>query len=170
MKDGVVSGGGRTMTYGALIGDKLFNAQTVAANLNPGQSPAKPVAQYKLVGTSPPRIDIPDKVTGKYTYVQNVRVPGMLHARVVRPRGQGAYGVGTPKVAVGRRGLDQEHPERPGRPRRTTSSRVVSPTGVRRDPGGRAAEGEVGADAEAADEREPWRQMRQQDTAGRTAS
>ena len=38
-----------------------------------------------------PRIDIPDKVTGKYTYVHNVRMPGMLHGRMVRPRGQGAY-------------------------------------------------------------------------------
>ena len=37
------------------------------------------------------RIDIPDKVTGKYTYVHQVRVPGMLHGRMVRPRGQGAY-------------------------------------------------------------------------------
>ena len=100
VKDGVVSGGGRTVTYGALIGDKLFNAPTVAANLNPGQSPAKPVAQYKLVGTSPPRIDIPDKVSGKFTYVHSVRAPGMLHARVVRPRGQGSYGVGTKVLSV----------------------------------------------------------------------
>ena len=36
-------------------------------------------------------MDIPDKVTGKYTYVHQVRVPGMLHGRMVRPRGQGAY-------------------------------------------------------------------------------
>ena len=51
----------------------------------------KPVSQYKLVGThGVPRVDIPEKVTGKYTYVHNIRVPGMLHGRVVRPRGQGA--------------------------------------------------------------------------------
>jgi CO/xanthine dehydrogenase Mo-binding subunit len=44
-------------------------------------------------------VDIPDKVTGKYVYVHNIRVPGMLHGRVVRPRGQGAYGDGTaPKI------------------------------------------------------------------------
>ena len=42
-----------------------------------------------------PRVDIPAKVTGTYTYLQNVRVPGMLHGRIVRPRGQGAYGDGT---------------------------------------------------------------------------
>jgi len=39
-----------------------------------------------------PRLDIPDKVTGKYTYIQNVKVPGMLHGRLVRPHGQAAYG------------------------------------------------------------------------------
>ena len=38
-----------------------------------------------------PRKDIPAKVNGSYTYVHNIRVPGMLHGRVVRPRGQGAY-------------------------------------------------------------------------------
>ena len=41
-----------------------------------------------------PRIDIPAIVTGNYTYIQNVRVPGMLHGRVVRPRGQGSVNAG----------------------------------------------------------------------------
>src|SRR6185312_11560267 len=54
----------------------------------------------KLVGTSPPRLDIPDKVTAAYTYVYSVRVPGMLHARIVRPRGQGAYGTGVQIASV----------------------------------------------------------------------
>lgn len=40
-----------------------------------------------------PRFDLPDKVSGKYVYMQHVRVPGMLHGRVVWPQGQGAYGV-----------------------------------------------------------------------------
>jgi CO/xanthine dehydrogenase Mo-binding subunit len=139
---GVVSGGGKTITYGQLLGGKLFNvkmgsqynlaptqppapsvAQGVASTgsgssqglaaaevlptpafvpspgqgLSPGAPGTKPVSQYKLVGVSPgpPRVDIPDKITGRYTYVQNVRVPGMLHGRIVRPRGQGAYGDGT---------------------------------------------------------------------------
>jgi CO/xanthine dehydrogenase Mo-binding subunit len=139
---GVVSGGGKTMSYGQLLGGKLFNvkmapqynlaptqppsqsvAQSVASTgsgssqglaaaevlptppfvpspgqgLSPGAPGTKPVSQYKLVGVAPGpgRVDIPDKITGRYTYVQNVRVPGMLHGRVVRPRGQGAYGDGT---------------------------------------------------------------------------
>ncbi len=109
VKSGVVSGGGKSVTYGALIGDKLFNVEiagfsTKGSATSPAQAVAgspgtKPVGAYTLVGTSPPRVDIPDKVTGKYVYVHGVRVPGMLHGRVVRPRGQGAYGDGTaPKI------------------------------------------------------------------------
>jgi nicotinate dehydrogenase subunit B len=106
---GVVSGGGKSITYGQLLGDKLFNVripggapttqfnptQPGATSINAGGAGAKPISQYKLVGTRVPRVDIPDIVTGKFTYVQNIRVPGMLHGRVVRPRGQGAFGLGT---------------------------------------------------------------------------
>ncbi len=53
-----------------------------------------------MVGTPVPRNDLPDKVSGKYVYMQHVRVPGMLHGRVVRPRGQGAYGSGAKVLAV----------------------------------------------------------------------
>jgi nicotinate dehydrogenase subunit B len=67
----------------------LINATVNPTTLIQGQAPAKPLSSYTLVGTSPPRIDIPAKIAGTYTYVQNVRVPGMLHGRVVRPRGQG---------------------------------------------------------------------------------
>jgi CO/xanthine dehydrogenase Mo-binding subunit len=109
VKDGVVSGGGKSVTYGQLIGDKVFNVKiqgfsvpgtfTSPAQAIAGSPGTKPVSQYRLVGTNPPRVDIPDKVNGRYTYVQNIRVPGMLHGRVVRPRGQGAYGAGTaPKI------------------------------------------------------------------------
>ena len=114
-KDGVISGGGKQVTYGQLVGGKLFNVEMPAAynlapipgfgggspsagaGLNPGQPPSKSIANYTLVGTNPgpQRIDIPAKVAGTYTYVQNIRIPGMLHGRLVRPRGQGAYGGGT---------------------------------------------------------------------------
>ena len=50
------------------------------------------------MGQRIPRFDIPDKVSGKYVYIQHVRVPGMLHGRVMWPRGQGSYGAGIPKV------------------------------------------------------------------------
>src|SRR5262249_44311624 len=102
-----VSGGGKTVTYGQLIGDKLFNTSipnmsTTGNATTPVQAVAgapgtKPVGAYTMVGKTgvAARIDIPDKVTGKYTYVHNIKLPGMLHARLVRPRGQGAYGDGT---------------------------------------------------------------------------
>ena len=106
---GVVSGGGKAISYGDLLGDKLFNVQIPvgapttsfnptqpgATSINAGGTGAKPISQYKLVGTLVPRIDIPDIVTGNYTYIQNIRIPGMLHGRVIRPRGQGAFGLGT---------------------------------------------------------------------------
>ncbi len=96
---GVVSGGGKTVSYGQLLGGKLFNTTitgataTAAAALQPGQGASKPISSYKMV-TVPntvARIDIPDKVTAAYTYVHQLRLPGMLHGRLVRPRGQGAY-------------------------------------------------------------------------------
>jgi nicotinate dehydrogenase subunit B len=107
VKDGVVSGGGRTMTYGELVGGGLLNTKLVAPTLNPGQSPAKPVGQYTLIGSTVPRVDVPDKVSGKYTYVHNIRIPGMLHGRVVRPRGQGPFGTGAPIVSVDESSIKQ---------------------------------------------------------------
>jgi CO/xanthine dehydrogenase Mo-binding subunit len=79
---------GRSVTYGQLIGDKRFNLAFT------GTAPVKSVSDYKLVGVALPRRDIPEKVRGAYPYMQHVRVPGMLHGRVVRPRGQSAYGTG----------------------------------------------------------------------------
>jgi nicotinate dehydrogenase subunit B len=45
----------------------------------------KPVERYRIVGRHAPRIDIPSKVSGRLTFVHDMRVPGMLHGRVVRP-------------------------------------------------------------------------------------
>ncbi|HEY6032362.1 MAG TPA: molybdopterin cofactor-binding domain-containing protein [Gaiellaceae bacterium] len=91
---GVVSGGGKSATYGELIGGHLFNVKMT------GKEQVKKPADYKVVGTRVARIDIPDKVSGKYTYMQNVRVPGMLHGRIVRPKGQGAYGTGAKPLSI----------------------------------------------------------------------
>lgn len=75
----------KTVTYGALLGGKRFLVP------NTGKAPLKDVADYKLVGKSVKRIDTPAKVAGTFLYAHNVRLPGMLHARVVRPLGQGPY-------------------------------------------------------------------------------
>jgi CO/xanthine dehydrogenase Mo-binding subunit len=93
---GVVTGGGGSVSYGELVGGRLLDVSMAVAGLDAGVTPSKPVASYRLVGRArTPRVDIPAKVTGTYAYLQSVRVPGMLHGRVVRPRGQGAYGAGT---------------------------------------------------------------------------
>jgi CO/xanthine dehydrogenase Mo-binding subunit len=78
--DGVVtSGGGGQVSYGELIGNQKFNLKIT------GRATPKRFENYKIVGTNVPRVDIPAKATGKFTYTQDVRVAGMLHARVVRP-------------------------------------------------------------------------------------
>jgi nicotinate dehydrogenase subunit B len=84
--DGVISGGGKQVSYGELIADKTFSL-TVDHQKPPATKDAK---TFKIVGTSVPRLDIPDKVTGKFTYMHDFRVSGMLHGRVVRPPAIGA--------------------------------------------------------------------------------
>ena len=84
--DGVISGGGKKVSYGELIGEKNFSIK-----LDPKQPvKEKDPKNYKLVGKPVARLDIPDKLTGKFTYMQDFRVPGMLHGRVVRPPAIGA--------------------------------------------------------------------------------
>src|SRR5215475_4985245 len=84
--DGVVSGGGKRVSYGQLIGGKSFALKLDHAK----PAPAKDPKDYKLVGKPVARLDIPDKMTGRFTYMQDFRVPGMLHGRVVRPPAIGA--------------------------------------------------------------------------------
>jgi nicotinate dehydrogenase subunit B len=73
----------RAVRYAELIGDglKLDVDSKIALKKAP---------DYKLIGKSIPRVDIPAKVTGEFTYIHDVRVPGMLHARVIRPDDYGA--------------------------------------------------------------------------------
>jgi CO/xanthine dehydrogenase Mo-binding subunit len=88
VEHGVVSVRGdaaRSVAYGALIGNRRFDVPYT------GTAPVKDHRTHTIVGTSVPRHDIPEKARGEYAYVQHVRLPGMLHGRVVRPRGQGAY-------------------------------------------------------------------------------
>jgi CO/xanthine dehydrogenase Mo-binding subunit len=84
--DGVVSGGGQRVSYGELVGGKMFTIKLDHAK----PAPAKDPKDYKLVGRPVPRVDIPDKITGQFTYMHDFRVPGMLHGRVVRPPALGA--------------------------------------------------------------------------------
>ena len=89
----------RVVSYGELVGDKQFNLTMT------GSAPQKPVAEYKLVGRSPVRNDIPEKVSGRYVFLQHVRLPGMVHGRVVRPRGQGVYSAGAKVASLDERSI-----------------------------------------------------------------
>lgn len=74
----------KAVAYGDLLQGAAFGLK-----VDP-KAPLKAVADYQVVGTSVPRVDIPAKVTGEFTFVQDFRLPGMLHARVVRPDAVGA--------------------------------------------------------------------------------
>ena len=83
--DGVISAAnGRTVSYGELAAS-LDLKREATATVRP-----KPAGLHKIVGQSIPRFDIPGKVTGKAMYVQDLRLPGMVHGRVVRPPRYGA--------------------------------------------------------------------------------
>lgn len=94
--DGVIStaGGDRKAGYGELVAGKPLQ---VALDPN---VPLKAPAQHKLVGKDVPRVDIPGKVTGQFTFMQDFRLPGMLHARVIRPAGPGAKLVSVDEASI----------------------------------------------------------------------
>ncbi len=69
----------KSVSYSELIGNREFRLKVDKA------APLKDPANYTIVGQSVPRVDIPAKVTGEWTYMQDFRVPEMLHARVIRP-------------------------------------------------------------------------------------
>ena len=93
VRDGVVSIAGnpsKRVSYAQLIGGKRFNvriqAEGKAGELKLAQDvKPKDPKEYETVGKSVPRFDLPPKVTGERVYVHDVRIPGMLHGRVVRP-------------------------------------------------------------------------------------
>jgi CO/xanthine dehydrogenase Mo-binding subunit len=77
--DGTVSSGTSKMTYWDLAGEANLKREATA------RAQPKPPSEHRMVGKSVPRRDIPGKVTGKPSYVQDIRLPGMLFGRVVRP-------------------------------------------------------------------------------------
>ena len=98
IEDGLIRGhDNRSVSYGELIADQTIRLELAA------DVAVKAVGNYSIVGQSVPRVDLPAKATGELTYVHDVRVPGMLHGRVVRPPyagvDAGAF-VGTSLIAV----------------------------------------------------------------------
>jgi nicotinate dehydrogenase subunit B len=96
-KDGVVflkSDPRQRVSYGQLLLGRRFNLK-----LNTNTVPKDP-KQYTVLGTSALRIDLPAKATGQFQYVQHVRLPGMLHGKVVRPPTVGATVASVDKSTV----------------------------------------------------------------------
>lgn len=97
VENGLITAGGDDAaftTYGELIGDQRFDLAFT------GTAPVKSVDQYRLVAQPVKRNDIPLKANGTYQYMQHQRLPNMLHGRIVRPRGQGAYRDGVQVVSI----------------------------------------------------------------------
>ncbi len=83
--DGVISApDGRKVGYGELAAEADLKREATA------KVAPKPATSHRIVGKSIPRFDIPAKVTGGAAYVQDIRLPGMVHGRVVRPPRYGA--------------------------------------------------------------------------------
>ena len=85
VRDGAISGkSGRRFTYAELIGNKRFDLalSTTAKRRSP--------SEWIVLGKPIPSLDRVALVTGQFEFVHNVRVPGMLHGRVVRPPSVGA--------------------------------------------------------------------------------
>jgi nicotinate dehydrogenase subunit B len=79
--NGVVSGAGtgQTVSYAQLIGNQKFNAPLAST------APTKPTSAYKLIGTPQQRPEIRQIVTANMDWVGDIRLPGLLHGRSVRP-------------------------------------------------------------------------------------
>jgi CO/xanthine dehydrogenase Mo-binding subunit len=83
---------GRRVTYGELLAGKKFNVTLTGANINAvtGQAKTKTVPELKYTGQSPQRDDIPGKVDASVKWAADVKLPGMVHARNVKPPFAGA--------------------------------------------------------------------------------
>jgi CO/xanthine dehydrogenase Mo-binding subunit len=80
----VIAPDGQRLAYGDLVADDMLHVQAQP------KSKLKNPATYTVMGQPVPRVDIPAKVTGGAAYVQDMRLPGMVHARIVRPPSYGA--------------------------------------------------------------------------------
>ena len=72
------------VNFAALIGGRTFNVPVDKS------APLRDPDTYTIVGTSYPRPDLPAKLTARHDYVQDHRVEGMWHARIIRPPAIGA--------------------------------------------------------------------------------
>jgi CO/xanthine dehydrogenase Mo-binding subunit len=103
--NGVVSGGGKSISYGDLIKDQQLNLTISTTGTQDGGTltvsgnpPLKPVSQYSIIGKSYPSPMTTDIVSGSAVWVASIRLPGMLHARMVKPKTLGSTLVSVGKL------------------------------------------------------------------------
>jgi nicotinate dehydrogenase subunit B len=78
--DGTISApGGKQSTYWAVTTDAMLRREATA------QAKPKAAGEFKLIGQNLARRDVPAKFTGGAAYLQDLRLPGMVHARIGRP-------------------------------------------------------------------------------------
>jgi len=107
VRDGRISGGGKSTTYGALVaGQDLRLTIPVRGEITSffglevtGDPPLKPVSAYRIVGQPVKNPIHRPKMSGETVWVNDVKLPGMLHARVVHPATLGSTLVSAGKVA-----------------------------------------------------------------------
>src|SRR5579883_1150056 len=98
VKEGVVSGGGQRISYGELVKDQQLRLTIpVSGDLTSifglrveGNPPMKAVSEYTVIGKSVPNSVIALKVAAQETWATDVRLPGMLHGRMVHPKTLGS--------------------------------------------------------------------------------
>jgi nicotinate dehydrogenase subunit B len=98
VKDGIVSGGGKSISYGDLVKNQQLKLTipvkgeltSIMGLTIDGNPPLKPVSEYTVIGKSFKNSVISSKVAAKETWATDVRLPGMLHARVVHPKTLGS--------------------------------------------------------------------------------
>ena len=92
----------KRVTYGELIGGKQFHVALTGGNVDQttGVAKVKPVQELKFVGQPLPRYDIPAKVDATQKWAVDVKLPGMVHARNVKPPVAGATLVSVDESSV----------------------------------------------------------------------
>lgn len=109
VKDGVIflkSNPSKRVTYAQIIGGTSFrthvrwNGQWGNPHDIATDAPLKNYKDYKLIGQSPKRLDLPKKVFGEQDFPGDVRLPGMLHARMIRPAIAGAVPVHVDETSI----------------------------------------------------------------------
>jgi CO/xanthine dehydrogenase Mo-binding subunit len=94
------------ISYAELIGGRHFDVPMqwngVYGNglVARGRAEPKRPGDYRVVGTSVPRTDIPEKVFARHRFVTDIRLPGMLHARMIRPAVTGSVPTAVDETSI----------------------------------------------------------------------